>query len=459
MKSLQNNPEAVSSNRRFPHSAPLSSPNPHLQPQLQPHPQLRPHLHIAIPAMDELEYLPHTLQSIEQSVFSCKSSSEPAFTVYICVNQPDDWWNDTAERRRICESNATLLRALEEYHAFPIVVIDRCSRGKGWTGKNFGVGWARKALFDHILSVAAPTDLIVSMDADTQFDSGYLQSLFDSFAAHPQWVALSVPYYHRLTGDAAADRAILRYEVYMRNYALNMLRIGSPYSFTAIGSAIVMRAAALRKIGGITPVKSGEDFYLLQKLTKMGTVGSWNPECVYPAARFSDRVFFGTGPAMTKAAVGDFESYPIYHHTLFEKVAETYARTDELYHHDLHTDFLLFLQRQFKDADPWSTIRNNVKDADQFRRAFHEKADGLRILQFLKQQQKEKAIPDKESLFDNLMLFSKNKDYIKASGQDFDRILSEIRTTDSIEAIGSDVLALLRDILFAMEMSVRHDMD
>ena len=419
----------------------------------------RPHLHIAIPAMDELEYLPRTLQSIEHSVFSNKSSSELPYTIYICINQPDDWWNDTAEHRRICESNATLLRVLEEYRTHhPVVVIDRSSEGRGWTGKNFGVGWARKVLFDHILSVAAPSDLIVSMDADTQFGSGYLQSLLDSFGTHPQWVALSAPYYHRLTGDENADRAILHYEIYMRNYAINMLRIGSPYSFTAIGSAIVMRAAALRKIGGITPVKSGEDFYLVQKLTKMGTVGSWNTECVYPAARFSDRVFFGTGPAMTKAAAGDLSSYPIYHHSLFSFVKETCRRTDELYEHDIRTEFLDFLQSQFKDTDLWGTIRNNVKDANQFRRAFHEKADGLRILQFLKQKQKSVPIPDIQSLYDNLVLFLTDETCAEATGADFKNTLSEVRTADSIDSLTTDTLSAVRDLLFKMEMALRHDL-
>ena len=417
----------------------------------------RPHLHIAIPAMDELEYLPRTLQSIEHSVFSSKCSSELPYTIYICVNQPDEWWDDTAEHRRICENNAALLRVLEAYKAqHPVVVIDRSTKGHGWTGKNFGVGWARKVLFDHILSVAAPTDLIVSMDADTQFGTGYLQSLIDSFGTHPQWVALSVPYYHRLTGDAAADRAILHYEIYMRNYALNMLRMGSPYSFTAIGSAIVMRAESLRKIGGITPVKSGEDFYLVQKLTKMGPVGSWNPECVYPAARFSDRVFFGTGPAMSKAAAGDLSSYPIYHHRLFSIVEETCRRTDELYEHDIRTEFLKFLQSQFKDDNLWDTIRNNVKDANQFRRAFHEKADGLRILQFLKQKQKTESIPDIQSLHDNLMLFLTDENCAEATGTDFKKALSEVRTADSTDALNTGTLAAIRDALFKMEMAVRH---
>ena len=419
----------------------------------------QPHLHIAIPAMDELEYLPQTLQSIEASVFPGKSSSERPYMVYICVNQPDDWWDDTAGHRRICESNAALLRVLEACRpVHPLVVIDRSSQGCGWTGKNFGVGWARKVLFDHILSVAAPDDLIVSMDADTQFGSHYLQSLTDSFAAHPEWVALSAPYYHRLTGDDGTDRAILHYEIYMRNYAINMLRIGSPYSFTAIGSAIVMRAEALRKIGGITPVKSGEDFYLVQKLTKMGAVGSWNSESVYPAARFSDRVFFGTGPAMSKAASGDLSSYPIYHHSLFAKVAATYGLTDELYHHDLHSEFLDFLQQQFNQSDLWSTIRNNVKDSNQFRRAFHEKADGLRILQFLKQKQKAEPIPDIQSLRENLMLFLTDARYAEKADNWLEKALPEIQAADDITSLSTATLAILRDTLRDMEMALRHNL-
>lgn len=414
-------------------------------------------LHIAIPAMDELEYLPQTLQSIEDSVFSGKSSSERPYTVYVCVNQPDDWWGDTVEHRRICESNAALLRVLEGGSpVHPLVVIDRSSKGSGWTGKNFGVGWARKVLFDHILSVAAPDDIIVSMDADTQFGPNYLQSLLDSFAAHPEWVALSAPYYHRLTGDDGTDRAILHYEIYMRNYAINMLRIGSPYSFTAIGSAIVVRAESLRKIGGITPVKSGEDFYLVQKLTKMGPVSSWNPESVYPASRFSDRVFFGTGPAMSKAASGDLSSYPIYHHSLFAKVEATYSLTDELYYHDLHSEFLDFLQQQFNQSDLWSTIRNNVKDSNQFRRAFHEKADGLRILQFLKQKQKAEPIPDMQSLRENLMLFLTDARCAEEAGNGLEKALPEIQAANDITSLSTATLAILRDTLRNMEMALRH---
>ena len=340
------------------------------------------HLHIAIPAMDEREWLPRTLDCIAQ-----QHATHP-FTVYICINQPDEWWG-MADQVEVCRHNAELLRWVEEYrlHApFPVELIDRSSPDKGWQGKKRGVGWARKTLFDRILSLAGERDLVISMDADTEFGPDYFESVAHNLARHPAWVALSVPYYHRLTGDEVKDRAILRYEIYMRHYALNMLLIGSPYSFTAIGSAIVVRAASLRKIGGITPMQSGEDFYLLQKLRKMGEVGSWNEECVYPAARFSDRVAFGTGPAMLKGAAGDWESYPLYSPTAFQKVAETYQLIDRLYTEDIDNDFIRFLQTQFKTEDLWGPLRANARTVEQFRRSFHEKADGLRILQVLRQE-------------------------------------------------------------------------
>lgn len=440
-----------------------------------------PHLHIAIPALDEMDFLPLTLDAIATSKFprltptdchsqphqnatdKCQQATsslpqELPYSVYVCVNQPDEWWDDP-QRRTICEHNASLLHLLGKYPNFPITLLDFSSKGRGWKGKDYGVGWARKKLFEHILSVADDNDLVVSMDADTQFGPLYLDSLTQNFARHPNWKALSAPYFHRLTGDDVADRAILRYEIYMRSFALNMLLIESPYSFTAIGSAIVVRASALRKIGGITPAKSGEDFYLLQKLTKMGAVGSWNEFPVYPAARYSDRVIFGTGPAMLKGAAGEWDSYPIYPFPLFQKIHETYKRIDELYEHDLESEFLSFLQQQFKQTDLWSSIRRNVKDAVQFRRAFHEKADGLRILQFLKKEQKERSSTDLQALNNNLKFFLTNQKCCQALSDSDKVALSNICSFSSFDTIPTSTLSFLREAMRKMEMALRKEND
>ena len=397
----------------------------------------RPTLFIAIPAMNEMEYLPATMQAIE------RQQTNYDFQVYICVNQPDLWWNDE-EKKAICLNNeATLhwLRTLQHPH---LHLIDHSSPGHGWDTRNYGVGYARKVLFDCIRQQARANDLIISLDADTVFDENYFQSIGDTMHQHPDWVALSVPYYHQLTGQNDVDRAILRYELYLRNYAINMFLIGSPYSFTAIGSAIALRISALNKIGGITPVKSGEDFYLLQKLRKMGIVGNWNPVSVQPAARFSSRVFFGTGPAMIKGNTGDWSSYPIYHHSLYQEIAESYNLIEKLFTQNTETPFFHFLEQQFKDADLWGPIRKNYNTLPQFTKAFHQKADGLRLLQYLKQEQNLRQLTDIDSL-------KANWDYFQLSTPDF------LSHAHSLEELSTEELDNLRDALCQLENRLRQE--
>lgn len=402
-----------------------------------------PKLYVAIPAMDELQDLPATLQDL------AAQSAISSFEIYICVNQPEEYWQNP-DKKQICDNNQQLLRWLTEHAEKNIHVLDYASPGKGWTGKKFGVGWARKVLFDHILSFANPEDIIVSLDADTRIRPGYLSSILTNFKEHPAVPAISVPYYHPLTGEEANDRAILRYELYMRNYAINLYKIGSPYSFTAVGSAIAMRAGALKKVGGITPVKSGEDFYLVQKFRKMAPVSNWNEEMVYPAARFSDRVFFGTGPALIKGSQGSWDSYPIYHHSLFDAIDETYRRLPELFTKDIETSFLVFLQQQMPNTkNPnesiWQSIRNNVKDLPHFVQAFHEKADGLRILQFLRQEHREKPIADEVVLYRNL------RHWIGGA------IPSWYHENSTFDTMSTEQLQELREHLFRIEMDERKD--
>ncbi|MBR4787556.1 MAG: hypothetical protein IK013_06755 [Bacteroidales bacterium] len=402
-----------------------------------------PDIYVAIPAMDERQALPLTLQDL--------SIQEDAgqFHVFVCVNQPESYWQ-SPEKVAVCQHNAQLLDYLQSLQMPNLHVIDKSSKGNGWDDKRSGVGWARKILFNKILSVAAGEDIIVSLDADTRISSHYLASVRHTFARRPDIPALAVPYYHPLAGDEPTDRAILRYEFYMRNYAINLLRIGSPYGFTALGSAIAMRAGALRKIGGITPLKSGEDFYLMQKFRKMAPIGLYNEESVFPAARPSDRVDFGTGPAIIKGQHGDWSAYPIYHHSLFDAIEETYHRIPELYAHQINTDFLTFLQNSNKTSIPdtpdiWQSIRQNVKDLPHFEQAFHEKADGLRILQFLRKKQMENPMRDEEALFDNLTYLLPNN------------IPDWYSRSFSFENYSVEQLDTLRRMLWKMEMEIRKE--
>ena len=353
-----------------------------------------PRVFVAIPAMDELSSLPITLADLSQQ--TCMPDK-----VWVCVNQPDFWWHD-AEHRHVCEDNQKTIEFLKDYQGLALEVLDYSSPGCGWQGKKTGVGWARKTLFNKILGHARAEDILVSLDADTRVRPGYIESLLRSFGEHPEWPALAVPYYHHLSGVEAMDRAMLRYELYMRNYAVNMLLTDTPYQYTALGSAIAMRVGDLRKIGGITPYQSGEDFYLLQKFCKMAPVGTVNDELVYPATRISDRVPFGTGPAIRQGMEGTDTPYPIFHHQLWEPVRETMALLPKLYHEDCHNDFLDFLKMIFQETDLWGPIRKNAKDLPHFIHAFHEKADGLRILQYVRRSYARQPMSDEQALRENL---------------------------------------------------------
>jgi len=395
-------------------------------------------LFVAIPAMDEMQYLPNTLRDLAQ-----QSVSIP-FDVYICVNQPDNYWQ-MPEKQSICEHNRQLLDYLQQFSEFPIHILDYSSPGKGWQGSKLGVGWARKVLFDNILDVANRNDILISLDADTHIQPAYLQSIADNFAAHPTMPAISVPYYHPLPEDEISSRAILRYELYMRNYALNLYKVGCPYNFTAIGSAIAVKIWALRKIGGITPMKSGEDFYFLQKLRKMSVISNYNEEMAYPAARLSDRVFFGTGPALIKGSQGNWDSYPIYHHSLFNDIADTYQLLPELYHQDMHTPFLDFIQKQSGNNWSWQQIRDNVTDYEHFVQAFHQKVDGLRILQYLRHQQQLHPFSDEEALYDNL----------ESTTYEVQSTKYGVERVESFLQLSISQLNILRDLLFKKEMKER----
>lgn len=333
-------------------------------------------LFVAIPLMNELHYLPALLKCIQNQDFR-------NFFVCYCVNQPDSWWDDEG-RKPDCLNNQQTIEQLSAIDDHDYLLVDKSSKGNGWNQKKSGVGWARKTAMDACSDKADEGDILLSLDGDTRFNQGYFASVMNNFREHPEVASLAVPYFHELVGNEELNRAMLRYEIYMRYYALQLWRIGSPYSFTALGSAIAVRMNAYRKIGGMTPMKSGEDFYFLQKLRKYSSLSFWNSERVYPATRLSDRVFFGTGPALIKGIEGDWGSYPLYSSRLFNLVRETYDLFPGLSRENLASPMDEFLKEIFREDDIWTPLRKNNPTQKNFIRACHEKVDALRILQFLK---------------------------------------------------------------------------
>jgi len=340
---------------------------------------LEPQIHIALPVLNESENLRAFVDCLNKQQYR-------GFELVVCVNQYESCW-ELPDKKAVCYDNSKSIDFLRRIEDFPVRLINRSSRGKGWPEKKGGVGRARKIAMDIIAESASDNQLIVSMDADTFYPSDYLYCIVKLFDRSSKAYGVSLPYYHLLTKNNAVNRLVLRYELYMRYYALNMIRIRNPYRFTALGSAMAFPVWAYKKVGGLTPVLSGEDFYFLQKLVKTGSIAYTADTIAYPSARFSNRVNFGTGPALIKGAKGDWSSYPFYRPEFFDSVGETFALFSKLFYEDIATPMDEFLQKQFKTLAIWAPLRKNYKDRNNFIKACIGKVDGLRILQYLSQMQ------------------------------------------------------------------------
>jgi hypothetical protein len=401
-------------------------------------------VHVAIPVQDEVEHLPGCIDALRRQ-------ESVRFVAWFCVNQPEAWSADP-DRRDVFEANQTCLRILRDVTDLDIRVIDRASDGLGWPPKRGGVGHARKELMDAICATADPQDLIVSLDADTLVPRGYLRSLVAAFEKSPAACGIAARYFHPLTDDDSVNRAMLGYEIYMRFYALNMWRIESPYSFTALGSAITLPVHVYRQLGGLTPRTSGEDFYFLQKLTKHGRVLHWTDAPVAPATRKSWRVPVGTGQAIVAACEGKYaDRYPLYPVELFDRVRHTTEAFPDLYADTVDTPLDDFLREKTNTDDPWQSLRENHKTVKRFVRACHQRLDGLRILQYLKAEYRRAPSDDRATLIDWLDRHGGVLPGTEAEASRWRSVLKE----RPLEDLSTAELDAIRRMLFSMEDGYR----
>ncbi len=404
-------------------------------------------IYVTIPVMNEPETLPETLNALAHQEYQ-------DFSVVICVNQPEEWWYDP-EKIACCEQNIKTIKYLKKYNKFPIFIIDRASKGKGWKSGNGGVGYARKTMMDEISRVVKDDDIIVSLDADTVFEEDYLYAVNRAFEIYEKHdAAISVPYFHKLTNDEKLNRAILRYEIYLRYYAINLWRISSPYCFTALGSAMAFTVYAYKKCGGMPPRISGEDFYMLQKLQKTCSLFHWCGSMVYPASRISERAVFGTGKALAKGLNNDWHSYPIYSYKLFDDIGKTIQLFPELFYSDIETPLSTFLRKQLRTDDLWDSLRANHSEESRFIRACHERLDGLRIFQYLRAGETDGVDNALSNLVECLQICY--PDYIRTADLDVRYFINK-NEQNNFDDIDIEQLDKIRRFLFLIEKDYRQN--
>lgn len=176
------------------------------------------------------------------------------------------------------------------------------------------VGLARKIGFDAGLSRLAATragrGILVSLDADCRVAANYLTSIDDHFRLAPDSIGATVYFEHPLgNADTPLRQAIVDYELHLRCYRHGLRAAGSPYAVYTLGSAFAVRSEIYARQGGMNRRAAGEDFYFINKLLRHAELSEITGTAVFPAARISDRVPFGTGAALRRSAEQPITTY------------------------------------------------------------------------------------------------------------------------------------------------------
>ena len=198
-----------------------------------------------------------------------------------------------------------------------LLILDRNSPGNRLP-RGEGVGLARKIGCDLALSAihtgSNRAALIHMSDCDVELPENYFDVEVATLGA-----ALIYPFFHEPCGIASVDEAHARYEAYLRYYVLGLRHAGSPYAHHSIGSCVAVVPMHYAAVRGVPKLQAGEDFYLLNKLAKVGRIHNTTSSPITIKARKSLRVPFGTGRATNEIAQ-NIDRYRIYSPRIFDLI-------------------------------------------------------------------------------------------------------------------------------------------
>jgi hypothetical protein len=271
----------------------------------------------------------------------------------------------------------------------------------GPTPAAHGVGLARKTGCDLAMQWMAAGgisgDWLCSTDADATLPPDYFRQIN---SAAPDAVAAVYPFRHVPGGERGCDTATALYELRLHHYVLGLEYAGSLYAYHTLGSCLAIRASAYAHVRGFPKRAGAEDFYVLNKLAKLGPLARLSGRSIQLQSRRSSRVPFGTGPAVAAilSAAQPHNATLFYHPCCFEVLRALLASLPELAHapdqdvaqllvrHGLDEILAEQAQRALATLGIKSALahcqRQSASD-DQFQRHFHQWFDAFRTLKFI----------------------------------------------------------------------------
>lgn len=262
--------------------------------------------------------------------------------------------------------------------------------------KHAGAGWARKLAMDEAIRRFKMIDrngIICCFDADCTCDSNYLVEIEKTFA-NPKVSGCSIYFEHVTdckTYPEHQKNGILHYELHLRYLTQAIRWTGAPYGYHTVGSSMAVKALDYIKVGGMNRRTAGEDFYFIHKIMPRGTFVNLGTTTIYPSARTSDRVPFGTGAAMNSVISSGDSEYLTYQFEAFEDIQSLFHAKNLLYKssnllNDLQSNISEVLYDYLVQSNSIQTLETAIKTSKSdsiFEVKFFDWFDAFRVIKFL----------------------------------------------------------------------------
>lgn len=324
-----------------------------------------------VPVRRESLHLPILLESCEEA----SAHTQPLIVLVINSSEgsSDQEMAEQSQTMTGLSSQFDVLEKGEDYALLrksnlSLFVIDRWSKSRQFM-KTQGVGAARKLGCDLasllITKGNVQSQFILSTDADAVVPSDYFLAT-DGLSQN-----VSLGYFsfrHHLEGSENQRSAMELYERWLLHYVEGLTSAQSPYAVPALGSIYAINSSSYVKARGFPDRLAAEDFYLMNKLLKLGEpkhLSTRHP--IRLSGRISHRTPFGTGPSVAQwLEIDDREAQRIFYHPrCFEALG-------------------MFLKGQWSQLPPSLLQSMHTPQLDlSHPQKFHERFDALKTLKFI----------------------------------------------------------------------------
>ena len=351
----------------------------------EPNPQCN--IRIVIPCYNEPELL-KTLESLKKC-----SLPDAVIEVIILINHAEDAPLEIKKFNMATKAEADCWIQENNSNNLIFFAIGPVELRKKWAG----VGLARKTGLDEAVlrfnHFNKTSGIVVSLDSDSLVEPNYLIEIEKHFKQNPKHVGATLKVEHQKEGLSEKQKqGIELYEKYLHYYKDALQFAGYPQSMITIGSAFAVTAEAYVKRGGMNRRQAGEDFYFLQNLAQLGTVGEINTTRVFPSARLSNRVPFGTGAAIQKWMEGTEDLTKTYNFQAFADLKTFFDAKERQFQTD-EAEYLNLLSgmpesiRQFLLKDNfWNELddlNKNCSSLKSFQNRFFHRFNAFKVLKFM----------------------------------------------------------------------------